>query len=283
MLSKKKTTSLFEVLPPTSASQESKPTGSYKERIVEKVKEYKKIDNTQTEASTVKEKPAPRAPAEPKREAKPPAPPARTQRVRSSTFEGTDAPVGSSSNGQFYIVICVFACFSIATGLFGYKLGKDKGFEKGAEYGVNLRAKKQNTIYPRKYIGKETSNKSKSIKPVSMNGTSVTNLPVNVDKLSPEAKRIIAPPAQIKRYTIQIQTFGRNQPSSTRKLVEYLAESGIDSFGDYKNGVVYAGRFQKRNDASKALQKRIARFNWKGINFKDSFFNRIPTSLLKEE
>jgi hypothetical protein len=279
MLSKRKTTSLFEVLPATSASQESKPSGSYKERIVEKVKEYKKVDDTPV--SAVKDRPSTRA-TEAKREAIPDEPKS-PQRVSRSSFDRTEAPIGTSSNGQFYIVICVFACFSIATGLFGYKLGKDKGFEKGAEYGVNLRSKKQNTIYPREYIGKETNKKANHIKSVGMSGTSITNLPVIVDKLSEEQKKVIAPPAQINRYTIQIQTFGRNQSKSAKELVEYLSNSGIDAFGDYKNGVVYAGRFQKRNSASKALQKRIARFNWKGINFKDSFFNRIPTSLLKEQ
>jgi hypothetical protein len=278
MFSKKAKKDLFDALPPSSATQAKGEPAAKPERVrVEKTQEYKKVDAAEPVSQ-------PRAQVEdepkvekPRATAQSAAPVQRPRQVHTEP-----EPIMPSSNINFYLVVSVCICFSVATGLFSYKLGKDNGYEKGAEYGANLRAKKQTKIYSRKYADKK-STKNAKIQSVSMAGTSISKLPVSVDKLSAEQKKVVKPAAPLKRYTIQVITFGRNQKKRTDSLVGYLKESGVEAFGDHRNGVVYAGRFSKRNSISDALQKRIARFNWRGTTFKDAFLNRIPTSLLEDK
>lgn len=271
-MSRRKTTSLFEVLPPSSPSGDStrSSSSSYQSEGAssnEPSKGRLKIEAEEPKASN-------QSSFKPREQAQP--------RQSAST---TRAPVSQQNitvqNGNhFYISLGVMVLFSVATGLFGYKLGNDNGFKEGAQHGASLRAQKQNIIYQKKSISKEQTKKNK-ISPVVYKKPS---LPTNVAAMTPEQKKIITPPAKTKRFTLQVQTFGRNQQKQTKDLVESLKSAGIEAFADYKLGVVYAGRFEavKNNNQATLLQKRISRFNWRNRNFKEAFFNRIPRSLLKD-
>jgi hypothetical protein len=278
MFSKKKTTDLFEALPPSSASQASSPSNVVG-KIVEKAKDYKRVDVAEPQASKkriIEDDEPVKTPLVTKAAA-----PERTRKPVADDYSQKHTTLNSSSNSQLYIVLCVFACFSVATGLMGYVLGKKDGYKSGAEDGVNLRAKKQIFVPTRKFAGEKPTNKP-GIKTVGMKKrTSITDLPLEVDKLSPEQAEVVKPKPK-KRYTIQIQTFGRNHVKSAHKLVGFLQNQGIEAFIDTKTGVVYAGRFEKINSSTHALQKRISRLNWNHVKFQDTFFNRIPTSLLKD-
>ena len=108
-------------------------------------------------------------------------------------------------------------------------------------------------------------------------------LPTTVKTLNAAQMKAAAPIAPPKMYTLQIQTFGRNQKSSIDDLLSDLRSSGFQAFADYSDGAVFVGRLESsRGQSADQLKNDIARFNWRKRDFSTAYFRRIPNHLLEK-
>lgn len=187
----------------------------------------------------------------------------------------------SDQGDHFYLIVASLLIFSVVTGLFGYQLGKKYGFARGREQGVALRS---HQILDSKISKKQKPpvNQIKKTKPLIKNASfRASQLPVKVQEMTADQKKALLPPEKIKRYTLQVQTFGPYEKKATQLLIQSLQEKGFETFGDMKKGIVYVGRFHSfRSKAAKELKNKISEFNWRNRDFKGAFFQRIPSNLL---
>ena len=243
----RKSVSLFEVLPPSSdgnaavATPEKKPV-----------------------ASTPKPSSSPKASA--------PQP--------GSHYRNEVAGVSvREKNDHFAFIVTGMLCFSLMVGLLGYKLGRDQGIVLGKEFAVARHSRSILGVPEHVMSPKRAEPLAVKVPPQSSVSPAALTLPSKMKTMSAVQEKAVAP-LDKRRFTLQIQTFGRNQNAEVGELVTALKSKGYDAFADYKRGVVYTGRFVSvQSSDAKRTKRELSSFGWKKRDFSSSFFNRIPTNL----
>ena len=269
----KKSVSLFEVLPPSQAKTAPAATAAVPEEpqrtsetapALAKTRQSVSIDSgatsTESEASTFR----------PKKET--------TPNRKLSSHQVAGVSVREKSDPFFLIVLCMLALVIISN-LVTYRYSYQKGIRAGAAISLSQRSQSDLPTRPAKLNTpkSEVSNNSKT-----HTASLKTTLPTTFKQLTPEQSRATVPPEEIKKYTLQIQTFGRKSITLAKELVASLEKSGFDSFYDKNDGAVFVGRLKSyRSSEASQLRNEILRFNWRNRDFKDSYFRSIPKNLLE--
>lgn len=268
----KKSVSLFEVLPPSQAKAGAKPQAQAPKPetpiarpepapfAASKPRQSISIDNDIPAAAEPISKPKPRA----------------SKKVQSHSVEGVS--VREKSDPFFLILACMLALVVVSS-LVAYKFGFQKGLEVGASISLDQKSQESLPQAQQPRVATQTPEPSTG---TTHQATLKQTLPTTFQQMSPEQTRAAIPPEELKKYTLQIQTFGRKSLSEAKELVNVLKQKGIVAFYDKNDGAVFTGRFKSVN-SSEAMQLRneIVRFNWKNRDFSESFYRSIPKHLLE--
>jgi hypothetical protein len=188
------------------------------------------------------------------------------------------------------IIICMLV-LSVLTFFAGYRFGQKKGVElayhqlkpqhKIASHTTSSTSK--TTATERTVRSNQNRPETGTGQPARNRGNGVELLPTQLKRLQPEQIKAAAPVTPPKIYTLQIQTFGRNQKSNIDDLILNLRQAGFDAFADYSDGAVFVGRLESSRGAeSMRLKNEVSRFNWRKRDFGGSYFRRIPHHLLEK-
>ena len=204
-------------------------------------------------------------------------------RVTVSSESSTDGDISGGSSQKredhFWLIALIMVGFSVVIGVACYRYGYKQGV------GVGFRAAVAQKDSPSKNEPQFTTPAKEEFSQAPTNKTPILKreiLPTRLTLPTPEQKKAVAPAVPPKRYTLQVQTMGRNQKSSADALVLALRKGGFDAFADYREGAVFVGRLEKsRDEQATALKKRVSRFNYHNLNFSRAYFRPIPKHLLE--
>jgi len=266
----KKSVSLFEVLPPSQAKMAvpaatpeysqapAQPAHSPKAR--QSVSIDSNLNAAESEGSTFK----------PKEQTGP------SRKLSSHQVAGVS--VREKSDPFLLIVGCMLALVVISN-LVTYRYSYQKGIREGAAISLSQRSQNDLPTRPVKLIlpKAEVTTNSKT-----HTASLKTTLPTTYKQLTPEQSRATVPPEEIKKYTLQIQTFGRKALPLAKELVIALQKNGMEAFYDKNDGAVFVGRLKSVSSSeSSQLRNEILRFNWRSRDFKKSFYRSIPKHILE--
>ena len=277
-----KSVSLFEVLPPkgnkksekkgspvAETKSEGSPTSSSEERkLVDppKATERKTIDDSSFGASAENSSESSQGSI-------------KKESVERPSSEGDMTGVSAQKReDHFWLIALIMLGFSVVIGVACYRYGYKKGV------GIGFRAAVAQQETPSKASPASSSIEMAKV-PVHQAPPTIAKkeiLPTRLAMPTPEMKKAVAPLVPPKRYTLQVQTMGRNQRSATDALVVALKKGGFEAFADYREGAVFVGRLEKsRGDMASVLKKRVSRFNYHNLNFSRAYFRPIPKHLLE--
>lgn len=269
----KKSVSLFEVLPPSQAkavpaasAAEPEATQNTAKTAPAKTRQSVSIDSSATSAGSETS-----STFRPKKET--------TSNRKLSSHQVAGVSVREKSDPFVLIVACMLALVIISN-LVTYRYSYQKGIREGAA--ISLSQRSQNDL-PTRPVNSSTP------KPEVTNNNSKTHtaslkttLPTTYKQLTPEQSRATVPPEELKKYTLQIQTFGRKSITLAKELAMALQKSGLEAFYDKNDGAVFVGRLKSVSSSeAKQLRNEILRFNWRSRDFKKSFYRSIPKHLLE--
>lgn len=280
----KKSVSLFEVLPPkgkknpekadssslASQTSSSVPSSSEASESPEpqKTPERKSVDEPSFSASFS----SPTAPASPT--------PSATA-SSSTNVQGELSGVSAQKReDHFWLIALIMVGFSVVIGIACYRYGYKQGIGVGYRAAV-AQKEAPSKVAPSAHLS-ATAQRPTKVDEVKPKVPKREILPTRLALPTAEQKKAVAPPVPPKRYTLQVQTMGRNQKAATDALLAALKRSGFDAFADYSEGAVFVGRLEKsRDEKANALKKRVSRFNYHNLNFSRAYFRPIPKHLLE--
>lgn len=266
----KKSVSLFEVLPPSQAP--SKPAVS-----------------TPASAATPEPTPAPSSRPRQSVSMESERPTSLSESTKSySSKSNTSAKVRSHSvegvsvrekSDPFYLVLICMVVLAVVSALAGYRFGYDRGVREGTS--ITLEQKSKSDL-PLRQVTEKPAPQVASTPSVTHQASLKPTLPTSIKTLSPEQKRATIPPEELKKYTLQVQTFGRKAIPLAKELVDDLKVKGYEAFYDKNDGAVFVGRLKSVGSSeAKQLRNEILRFNWRSRDFTQSFYRSIPKHLLE--
>jgi cell division septation protein DedD len=197
-------------------------------------------------------------------------------KVRSHSVEGVSV---REKSDPFYLVLICMVVLAVVSALAGYRFGFDRGVREGTS--ITLEQKSKMDLPVRKITQQPTPQTTASPKKTHQ-ASLKPSLPTSIKTLTPEQKRATIPPEELKKYTLQVQTFGRKAIPLAKELVESMKAKGYDSFYDKNDGAVFVGRLKSVGSSdAKQLRNEILRFNWRSRDFTQSFYRSIPKHLLE--
>lgn len=265
----RKSVSLFEVLPPSQAPAKSAPSSVSSESAPTPSDSSTKPRQS---ISMETQKPAPVSESTKSYTTSKDT----SSKVRSHSVEGVSV---REKSDPFYLVLVCMVVLAVVSALAGYRFGYDRGVREGTS--ITLEQKSKLDLPVRKVTQQPTS--QTTAPPGKTHQASLKpSLPTSIKTLTPEQKRATIPPEELKKYTLQVQTFGRKAIPLAKELVEDMKSKGYDAFYDKNDGAVFVGRLKSVGSSdAKQLRNEILRFNWRSRDFSQSFYRSIPKHLLE--